>query len=187
MVTSIFVRREEEKVQIEALKKSIRIYFEGDVDYNQRLDFIEYDISKDEDLLKILEVFDNRYSIDELKNLKKDIMITAFNKDSKIIFVYDGRGKFTDSRKKTLENYPENIKLGYPLEYWIEKCGEIKETSTVELPTALKDSLTDIICAKNGYTVIRIMDEEFDWREEGAMERLTKIIDNSKKGTFDLQ
>ncbi|HHX68606.1 MAG: hypothetical protein WAO56_01070 [Miniphocaeibacter sp.] len=186
MANSIFVRREEEKVQIEALKKSIRIYFEGNVDYNQRFNFIDYDISEDEDIKKILGAFDNRYSVDDLNNLRKDIMLTAFNKENKLIFVYDGLGKFTKERKITLENYPKDIKVGFPIDYWIEKSETINDSSTIALPTALKDSLVDIISAKNGFMVIRIMHKEFNWLEEGAMERLTKIIENSKKGTFIL-
>ncbi|MDL2310541.1 hypothetical protein LJC13_01020 [Peptostreptococcaceae bacterium OttesenSCG-928-C18] len=186
MANSILVRKEEEKNQIEAFKKSIRVYFEGDVEYNQKLDFVDYDISEDEDLKRILNVFENRYAIEDLKNLKEDIMFTAFNRENKIIFSYDGIEKFTKSRKKTLENYSNDLKLGYPVDYWIKKCEEINANVTSEFPNALKDSLTDIICSKNGYMVIRIMSGEFDWREEGAMERLNKIIENSKKGTFDL-
>ncbi len=186
MANSIFTRKEEEKAQIEALKKSIRIYFEGDVDYNQRLNFIDYDITTDGDLIKILDAFNNRYSMDDLKGLWKDIMTTAINKENRLVFIYDGLGKFTEARKTTLEKYPEGLKLGFPVDYWIEKCEELKETSTIALPTALKDSLLDIVCSKNDYCVIRIMHNEFDWSEEGAMDRLTKIIDNSSKGTFEL-
>lgn len=181
MANSIFVRKEEEKIQIEALKKSIRIYFEGDVEYNQRLNFIDYDFTEDEDLKRVLNAFNDRYSFNDLKNLWKDIMLTAFNEENKLIFVYDGLGKFTEERKITLENYPDNIELGYPVEYWIDKCEEIKEKSTISLPTALKDTLVDIVCTKCGYKVIRIMHEEFNWGKEGAMERLTKIIEKSSE------
>lgn len=182
MAGSIFVRKEEEKLQIEAIKKSIRIFFEGDVDYNQRLNFIDYDFSKDEDILKILNAFDNKYTINDLTNLWKDTMITAYNKENKLIFIYDGLEKFTLERKKTLDNYPEEFKIGFPIELWKSKCEEIQSKSIVSLPLALKDSLVDIICTKSGYTVIRLMFNEFNWTEEGAMDRLVKIIGNTEKG-----
>ena len=179
MADSIFVRKENEKTQIEALKKAIRIYFEGDVEYNQRMNFIDYDFSEDKDFKNILEVFSNRYTFEDLKNLWSDIMLTAFNQENKLVFVYDGLGKFTEDRKITLVNYPKDIALGYPVDYWIEKCEKVKENSTISLPNALKDSLVDIVCTKEGYKVIRIMHEEFNWTEEGAMDRLTKIINMS--------
>ena len=182
MAGSIFIRKEEEKLQIEAIKKSIRIFFEGDVEYNQRLNFIDYDFSKDKDILKILDAFDNKYSINDLTNLWKDTMITAYNKENKLIFIYDGLEKFTLERKKTLENYPEGFIIGFPIEMWKEKCEEIQAKSIVSLPLALKDSLVDIICTKSGYTVIRLMFNEYNWTEEGAMDRLIKIIENSEAG-----
>ncbi len=186
MSNSIFSRKHEEKEQIEAWKKAIRIYFEGDVEYNQKLEFLEPNIEEDEDLKNILKAFDNKYDIEELKSLWNDIMVTAFNEEHKMVFVYDGMGKFTQDRKISLENYPKDMKLGYPRKFWIKKCEEVQDSSTIALPNALKDSLVDIVATKQGYIVIRIMHEEIDWSLDSSMDVLSQMIDNAKTGKFGI-
>ena len=44
MTSSIFNRKHDEKEQIEAWKKTIRIYFNGNVEYNKKLDFLKKEI-----------------------------------------------------------------------------------------------------------------------------------------------
>ncbi|MDO5017954.1 MAG: hypothetical protein Q4E02_01505 [Lagierella massiliensis] len=185
MTSSIFNRKSDEKEQIEAWKKTIRIYFEGNVEYNEKLDFLKPEV-EDEDIKKILQAFDNKYTVKDLKSLWEDIMVTAFSKDHRMVFVYDGKGKFTMDRKISLENYPKKIKLGYPRKFWIKKCEQLDENSTTALPNALKDSLVDILATKQGYIVIRIMHEEVDWSLDSSMDVLSQMINNAKTGKFGI-
>ena len=78
---------DEQRAQKEAFKKILRIYSDGVIDYNVRLDIIDYDFSKDEEFLKILNSFENSYSLESLESLKKEISVTGIFEKRKYIFV----------------------------------------------------------------------------------------------------
>ena len=186
MTSSIFNRKHDEKEQIEAWKKTIRIYFNGNVEYNKKLDFLKKEIEQDEDIKNILAAFDNKYKMSDLEELWDDIMLTAFCEEEKMVFVYDGNGKFTEDRKISLANYPKDLKLGYPRKFWMKKCDEVQDNSTNALPNALKDSLVDMVSTKQGYTVIRIMHEEVDWSLDSSMDVLGQMVQNAHSGKFGI-
>lgn len=186
MAENMFDITLEELEQTEAFKKVSRIYFNGDLKYNETLQFLDYNFELDEDFQRILDAFDNRYGIEDIKSLEKDIRLTAISHDKKLVFIYDNPNKFNKYRALSLENYPEDLKLGYPKELWIEKSLRLDNHTALSLPLALQDSMVDISLSKSGYMVIRIMSDSFDWKKEGAVDRLSKLVENSKKEIFDL-
>lgn len=98
--------------------------------------------------------------------------------------MYDGKNKFTEDRKKTLEQYPEDFKIGFCLSKWIKYCEEIEYDSTVSLQNALMDMMIDFAFTKSGYTVIRVKQDAFDWTDKGALRYLEEMIEQAKRGEF---
>lgn len=185
MAANIFETTSKEIEQIDAFKKALRIFFNGDLKYNEKIEFLDYDFREDEDFLHILNSLGNRFSIDEAINIIRDIRLTAISHDKKIVFIYDNPEKFNKYRKIALENYPD-IKLGFPKELWIKKCEEDNFKSALGLNLAIQDSMVDIGFTKSGYMVIRVMSDAFDWKEEGAIDRINKMVKNAKIGKFNL-
>ena len=98
----------------------------------------------------------------------------------KIIIEYDENQHFSQARKITLENYPENVKVYFRKDYWIEQCNKInaKDNHPVDRDEkrAYYDAVRDIEAFKHGYKLIRIKHGDFDWTRENAIEYLNKII-----------
>jgi len=98
----------------------------------------------------------------------------------KIIIEYDENQHFTQARKITLENYPEDIKTYFSKDYWIEECNKInaKDNHPVDRDEkrAYYDTVRDIEAFKHGYKLIRIKHGDFDWTSENAIEHLNEII-----------
>ncbi|MEM5798589.1 MAG: hypothetical protein QXP39_00890 [Candidatus Aenigmatarchaeota archaeon] len=98
----------------------------------------------------------------------------------KIIIEYDENQHFSQARKITLENYPENIKLYFDKDYWIDQCKKInaKDNYPVDRDEkrAYYDAVRDIEAFKHGYKLIRIKHGDFDWASENAIDYLNKII-----------
>lgn len=109
-------------------------------------------------------------------SLACDIVI----EERKIIIEYDENQHFSQARKITLENYPENVKVYFPKDYWIEQCNKInaKDNHPVDRDEkrAYYDAVRDIEAFKHGYKLIRIKHGDFDWTSENAIEYLNKII-----------
>lgn len=186
MAANMFDITLEELEQTEAFKKASRIYFNGDLKYNENLDFLDFDFNEDKDFQRILDAFENRYDMHDIESLKRDIRLTAVSHEKKLVFIYDNPNKFNKFRALSLENYPDDLKLGYPKELWIEKSIKLDNHTALSLPLALQDSMVDIALGKSGYMVIRIISDSFDWKKEGAVDRLNKLVENSKKGIFIL-
>lgn len=184
MLNNFFSMSDEQRAQKEAFKKILRIYSDGVIDYNVRLDIIDYDFSKDEEFLKILNSFENSYSLESLESLKKEISVTGIFEKRKYIFMYDGINKFTDDRKETLEQYPEDLKIGFCIANWIQYCEEIDYDSTVSMQNALMDTMIDFAFTKSGYMVIRVKQDAFDWTDKGAIRYLEEMIEQAKRGEF---
>ncbi|MDO5754772.1 MAG: hypothetical protein Q4P28_00860 [Tissierellia bacterium] len=183
-MNSAFQTSKEVEEQIEGLKRTLRIYFEGELQYSYRLQELSYPFEEDEDLKKILDIFDGAYTMKDILNFEQDVRVTAVNHEEKLAFYYDTDQKFTEARKKTLEHYPKDLDLGYPVDFWIEKCDEINASPIIALPSALMDTMVDFSMAKSGYNVIRIKHKEFDWTLDGAIDVLRRFIKNSKNKNF---
>lgn len=183
-MNSTFQTNKEIEEQIEGFKKTLRIYYEGELEYSFRLRELEYDFENDEDLKKILAAFDNSYTMEDILDFEQNVRVTAVNRDEKTAYYYDTDSKFTKPRRITLENYPDDLNLGYPVDFWIEKCEEIDADPITALPNALMDTMVDLAMAKSGYNVIRVKHKEFDWTLEGAIDVLRRFIRNSKNKNF---
>jgi len=100
--------------------------------------------------------------------------------DHKIIIEYDEYQHFSEARKITLENYPENIQLNFSTEKWIEACKRInaKDNNPIDRDErrAYYDAVRDIEVFKHGYSLVRIMHGDIDWESEGAKNHLSQII-----------
>lgn len=98
----------------------------------------------------------------------------------KIIIEYDENQHFSQARKITLKNYPENAKVYFPKDYWIEQCNKInaKDNHPVDRDEkrAYYDAVRDIEAFKHGYKLIRVKHGDFDWTNENAIEYLSKIL-----------
>ena len=184
MMNNFFSMSDDEREEKGAFKKILRIYSDGQIDYNVRFDLIEYDFTKDEDIIEILSDPEIGYGPEELNSMKDLISITAVMEKKKYIFVLDLKNKFTQERKKILEKYPENLQLGFCLPNWIRYCEEIDYSSTANLQNALMDLMIDFAFTKSGYTVIRVKDGAFDWSASGAMAKLEEMIDQAERGEF---
>jgi very-short-patch-repair endonuclease len=100
--------------------------------------------------------------------------------DQKLIIEYDEYQHFSEARKITLENYPEDIQLYYPKEKWIEACDKInaKDNSPVDRDErrAYYDTVRDIEAYKHGYILLRIKHGDFDWEMEGAEKYFHQLL-----------
>ncbi len=109
--------------------------------------------------------------------------------DQKIIIEYDENQHFTNARKITLENYPENVKLYFNKDYWIEQCDKINahdnDPQDRDEGRAYYDAIRDIEAFKHGYKLIRIKHGDFDWTSEDAIEHLREMI-NQLPGTHKI-
>ena len=106
--------------------------------------------------------------------------------EKKLIIEYDENQHFTQARKITLENYPENVKVYFDKAYWIEQCNKInaKDNDPVDRDEtrACYDAVRDIEAFKNGYKLIRIKHGDFDYTREDAIEYLNKLVLNNSSG-----
>jgi len=100
--------------------------------------------------------------------------------DHRIIIEYDEYQHFSEARKITLEHYPENIQLNFPIEKWIEACIRINAKDNYPIDRderrAYYDAVRDIESFKNGYSLIRIKHGDIDLESEGAEKHLFQLI-----------
>lgn len=98
----------------------------------------------------------------------------------KIIIEYDENQHFSQACKITLINYPDNIKVYFDKNYWIEQCNKINAKDNHPFDRdekrAYSDAVRDIEASKNSYTLIRIKHGDFDRTNENAVEYLKNII-----------
>lgn len=181
MESSTFLTSENEKEQMEALKNTMRVFFSGDLEYSRRFSFYQYDFSEDPDIQKILELFDGYYSLKDLETLRYDIRLTAINEENKLVFMYDLKNTFTPQRQQVMETYPTGLKFGYDVDAWIEKCKEVQAETASAVRNATMASMVDLAMTKQGYKVIRIMYDTFDWTGAGATDKLQQMIIQANK------
>ncbi|MDO5717799.1 MAG: hypothetical protein Q4P34_02350 [Tissierellia bacterium] len=172
-----------EKSQKKAFLEAIRVYFKSDVEFNVRLKNYINEIDRLSYYKDALKALDEPYELEELNELLNEAEITAINEDLKYIFVYDDNDAFTDYRRITLENYPDDLDFGYPIHYWIRACKKKNVKTVTALQRAFIDMIVDIEGTLSGFTVIRIEHGEFDWNKN-AREIIHKLLENSKLGSF---
>jgi len=99
-----------------------------------------------------------------------------------LINEYDERQHFTEQRAESLAHYPPNLNLGFDKNKWCEACENIKATDNDpeyrDEQRAFYDSVRDILAARNGMTLIRIKDGDYDW--ESGTEVLNELINSLK-------
>ena len=167
MENSTFLASDYEKEQIDAIKKILRVYFSGDIEFSKNFSSLKPNIDNE-----------------NLKRYVNDINIMAYNEENKLCFMYDANRKFTNERKTALENYPANKNYGFCIEKWINKCDHTLHDSSSDLQNAIYSTMLDICCEEMGILVVRILEDDFDWTDDHAMEKLNEIVSNIRKGDF---
>ena len=103
----------------------------------------------------------------------------------KIIFEYDERQHFSLARKAALDSYPDSLQLHFDKQLWINKCDQIRaqdnQPPNRDETRAYYDSIRDILSAKNGYRLIRIMHEQFDWENPNAYKYIEELVNVNLK------
>lgn len=183
MENSTFLASDYEKEQIDAIKKILRVYFSGDIEFSKNFSELKPNIDN-QNLKKVLNELDENINRDDLIRYVNDINIMAYNEENKLCFMYDANRKFTKERKIALDNYPRDKNYGFCIEKWINKCDSILSNSSSDLQNAIYSSMLDICCEEMGILVVRICEGDFDWTDDHAMEKLNEIVSNIRKGDF---
>ncbi len=104
---------------------------------------------------------------------------------NKLIIEYDERQHFTIPRAISLKNYPHSITLGFDKNKWITACEKIRAIDNDPFyrdeQRAFYDSLRDILTARNGITLIRIKDRDFDWESKDKEKQLNEMVSAHSK------
>ena len=180
MENSTFLASDYEKSQIDAIKKLLRVYFSGDIEFSKNFSSLKPNIDN-ENLKNILDKLDDELNRDDLIRYVNDINIMAYNEENKLCFMYDANRKFTQERKTALENYPQNKNYGFCLDKWINKCDCINHDTS---QNAIYSTMLDICAEEMGILVVRISEDDYDWTDEHAMEKLNEVVSNIRKGDF---
>ena len=109
----------------------------------------------------------------------------------KLIIEYDENQHFTLPRKISLEQYPPNIITYFSKSDWINSCNSIKSKDNNpphrDEQRAFYDSVRDIEPSKNGYTLLRIKHNDYDWTSSEAENYIEKLFSHLKiKNISDL-
>ena len=101
-----------------------------------------------------------------------------------LIIEYDERQHFTKQRAESLAHYPLDLNLGFDKAKWCEACEDIKAIDNDPIyrdeQRAFYDSVRDILAARNGMTLIRIKDGDYDWGSEAGTEAINELINSLK-------
>ena len=92
MENSTFLASDYEKEQIDAIKKILRVYFSGDIEFSKNFSSLKPNIDN-ENLKKVLNELDDKITRDDLIRYVNDINIMAYNDENKLCFMYDARKK----------------------------------------------------------------------------------------------
>ena len=101
-----------------------------------------------------------------------------------LIIEYDERQHFTEQRAKSLAHYPLDLNLGFDKDKWCEACENIKAIDNDPIyrdeQRAFYDSVRDILAARNGMTLIRLKDGDYDWESESGTKVINELINTLK-------
>ena len=138
----------------------------------------------DKDLIRIKEKLENHRGYTFMSR-KVSLRFDYVFEDEKIIIEFDERQHFTTPRALSLEFYPKDLKFGFKTSIWRKHSDSIqaKDNDPVfrDEQRAYYDSVRDIMASKNGYIVIRIKYNDFDWINKDNIEQFEKIIENAKE------
>lgn len=128
-------------------------------------------------IVKALSEYRNQNGFREKSHkLPCDIVL----EDYKLIIEYDENQHFTKARQISLENYPDNVKLDFSKNEWINACKKLnaKDNNPFDRDErrAFYDAVRDIEAFKNGYKLIRIKHGDVDWEGHNAKQDLEKLI-----------
>lgn len=100
----------------------------------------------------------------------------------KLIIEYDERQHFSEARRIALEAY-EEVGVSYNRSLWIKACNDIKAKDNNPINRdeirAYYDSVRDIACYENGYTLVRVMHGQIDFEAVDAKEKLQNLLKNA--------
>jgi very-short-patch-repair endonuclease len=101
-----------------------------------------------------------------------------------LIIEYDERQHFTEQRAKSLAHYPPDLNLSFDKDKWCEACKNTKATDNDPIyrdeQRAFYDSVRDILAARNGMTLIRINDGDYDWESESGVGTMDNLVNCPK-------
>lgn len=116
----------------------------------------------------------------DFKKSNRSLLCDIVLEDLKLIIEYDENQHFTFSRKLTLENYPEDIKVSFSKQDWITSCERInaKDNNPIDRDEkrAYYDAVRDIEAHKNNYKLVRIKHGDVDWENDKALNDLKLLI-----------
>lgn len=142
--------------------------------------------SMDAELMRIAEALAQYRGYKEFFSPGIHLNPDYFIVSQKLIIEYDERQHFTIPRAIALENYPKNMDLSFDLKVWISFCRAIRAKDPTpyyrDEQRAFYDSLRDILASRNGFTVLRIKDGEYDWTLPDAKNRLNRLLGQVVKG-----
>lgn len=111
--------------------------------------------------------------------------------DYGLLVEYDERQHFSIPRKITLENYPNNLKLNFSREKWINTCDDIRAKDGNppgrDNIRAFYDCVRDIeISKKREFKLVRVRHGDFDWEKfdhnnNSHVEYLDSLINYTEK------
>ena len=124
----------------------------------------------------------------DFSNPSYQLACDYFIPSQNLIIEYDERQHFTIQRAKSLAHYPPDQNLSFDKYKWCEACETIKATDNDPIyrdeQRAFYDSVRDILAARNGMTLIRIKDGDYDWKSESGAEILNEPIKSLKLDAY---
>jgi len=112
--------------------------------------------------------------------LECDYFIPSHN----LIIEYDERQHFTIQRAESLAYYPSDLNFNFDKDKWCEASETIRATDKKPIyrdeQRAFYDSVRDILAARNGITLIRIKDRDYNWDLESGADELNILINSLK-------
>jgi len=108
----------------------------------------------------------------------------------KLVIEYDERQHFTLPRAASLKVYPPAMLIHFDRQEWITCCERIHANDPTppyrDEQRAFYDSLRDILAPRNGMTLVRIRDGEYDWTAADAERHLDAILSLQKEHNMEL-
>lgn len=128
----------------------------------------------------IIEALSSYRENDPLGRANFTLLCDIVLEEHKLIIEYDEYQHFSQARKISLQNYPENISLYFSKEAWIQACEEIdahdNNPHDRDEKRALYDAVRDIEAYRHGYRLVRIKHGDVDWSAPEAKWDLLELI-----------
>lgn len=132
----------------------------------------------------IYKALKNYRGFDKFFKSNLHLLCDFYFHDYKLIIEYDENQHFTLPRKISLEQYPSNILTFFSKSDWINACNSIKAKDNSpphrDEQRAFYDSVRDIEASKNGYTLLRIKHNDYDWTSKDSEKHVNQLFGNLK-------